>query len=333
MTAMLKKQQGLSLIELMVAIVIGLFLVGGLIQLFTSSKENYRVQDNLSRVQENGRFAMHFLTQDIRMADYWGCLPTERKANQYADLSSNLNPDNGGVTIYDDFTVPLDGTNADVNDAADTITVRGVANNAVSLAADMLSKTADLVVLNNGLFTDKSLAMVSDCFNGDIFQNVNNSSTELKHQVEPATVQDIGNSDGSFSKAYKQDEAFVYPLKFVTYSVDVGTSGEPSLFRTLNGGDRQELVEGVENLQVLYGEDTDPTPDGIANTYRDADDVVNMGNVVSVRVAIVVRSLEDNLISAPRVYTDPVFDDDLVTADRRIRRVFTSTIGLRNRLD
>ena len=54
-------QRGFTLIELMIAMLIGVFLMAGIIQIFISAKQGYRLQENLSRLQENGRFAMDFL--------------------------------------------------------------------------------------------------------------------------------------------------------------------------------------------------------------------------------------------------------------------------------
>ena len=70
-------QRGFTLIELMIAMLIGVFLMAGVIQIFLSAKQAYRLQENLSRLQENGRFAMDIITKDIRMAGYVNsaCVP------------------------------------------------------------------------------------------------------------------------------------------------------------------------------------------------------------------------------------------------------------------
>ena len=59
-------QQGLSLVELMVAIALGLFLSWGAIQAFLSGKQTYSTQQALSRIQENARLVQDFLGFDIR---------------------------------------------------------------------------------------------------------------------------------------------------------------------------------------------------------------------------------------------------------------------------
>jgi len=64
------KQHGFSMVELLVALVIGLFLLGGVLQAFVSSNHTYLTNDSLARTQENGRFALEFLARDIRNAGY-----------------------------------------------------------------------------------------------------------------------------------------------------------------------------------------------------------------------------------------------------------------------
>ena len=74
------------------------------------------------------------------------------------------------------------------------------------------------------------------------------------------------------------------------------------------------MVEGIENLQILYGEDTDN--DDVPNYYVDSASITNMQQAISVRLTVVARTLETNL----------------TTTGGRITRNFTSTVTLRNRL-
>src|SRR3990172_12930451 len=87
-----KSQQGLSLVELMVAISVGLILLAGVLQIFISSKQTYRVNDALARLQENGRYAMYLLSKDIRMAGFTGCGSAIPTVNVIADVDSNKIP-------------------------------------------------------------------------------------------------------------------------------------------------------------------------------------------------------------------------------------------------
>jgi type IV pilus assembly protein PilW len=99
----------------------------------------------------------------------------------------------------------------------------------------------------------------------------------------------------------------------------------------------QEMVEGVEDMQIYYGEDT--TADGIADVYRDATSVTNWANVITVRINLLLASLQTNLASQPQTYMFPndTGDSDkyarkVTAADRRLYLTVSVTIGIRNRL-
>ncbi len=68
-----KKNKGLTIIELMVALVLGLLLTTGITKVYLTTKETYNLSENLSRLQESARFAMEYLRQDIRMAGFMPC--------------------------------------------------------------------------------------------------------------------------------------------------------------------------------------------------------------------------------------------------------------------
>lgn len=68
-----RRQRGVSLVEIMIAITVGLVLTAGVIQVFVSNKQAYRVQEGLARVQENGRFTLAFITRDVRGSGFLGC--------------------------------------------------------------------------------------------------------------------------------------------------------------------------------------------------------------------------------------------------------------------
>ncbi|MES1264000.1 MAG: PilW family protein, partial [Peristeroidobacter soli] len=111
------------------------------------------------------------------------------------------------------------------------------------------------------------------------------------------------------------------------------TTSEPTLFRKIGTGTSQALIEGVQALQISYGEDTDN--DRVANFYRSAAAVVNWNAVISVNISMLIRSEEYGTNIDTKTYTmlttaaggktiDP-------TDDRRQRMMFTTTAALRNR--
>jgi len=65
--------RGFSLVELMIALLIGLIIAIGVVQIFSATRATYQLDESLARAQENGRFALEFLSQDVRHAGYAGC--------------------------------------------------------------------------------------------------------------------------------------------------------------------------------------------------------------------------------------------------------------------
>ena len=65
--------RGFTLVELMIALLIGLIISIGVVQIFSATRATYQLDESLARAQENGRFALEFLSQDIRHAGYAGC--------------------------------------------------------------------------------------------------------------------------------------------------------------------------------------------------------------------------------------------------------------------
>ena len=318
---MRRLQQGLSLIELMVALFVGTLLLAGLIQVVTNAGRSYQVQDAVMRMQENGQFALERMLLDLRNTSFFGCMP------DMDQMSSQLN---GGSTFVT-YNTGLEGTaNEDGSGAAvagsDTITIRGAANvlGGASLQLPLPATVSDPLVIgpNSGLEVG-DIALVSDCNSGDIFQvtSIDNNGT-VGHAAGGSSP---GNASGGLSKVYSQT-AFMYRPYTRLYDVRLGTNNIPSLFMTDNNG-TQELVQGVENMIILYGEDTDGN--GVANRYVRANAVGDMNDVVSIRVNLLIRTEQDNVSETPVTY---VFNGQTITpTDNHLRRIYSSTVMLRNR--
>jgi type IV pilus assembly protein PilW len=84
------RQGGFSLVEIMIGLLIGLFLMGGLLQVFDHSKRGYKYQEGLSQVQEQGRFAMEFLTVNLRVAGFPGSNPPAGNKIQGVDNATDM---------------------------------------------------------------------------------------------------------------------------------------------------------------------------------------------------------------------------------------------------
>lgn len=67
-TSTRRRQGGFSLIELMVALVLGLVLIGGVINIFVTNQQAFRTNENLARLQENARISFELTAREIRQA-------------------------------------------------------------------------------------------------------------------------------------------------------------------------------------------------------------------------------------------------------------------------
>lgn len=338
-------QHGLTLIEVMISVTISLILLAGVMQIFTSSRQTYTVQDSMGRLQENGRFALSFLTRDVRMSDYWGCLENT------ATLVNNLNPAGAGYSAaLHGFGSGIAGTNTgDGVGLQDSITLRMAVPAGLTIQNPMNNNAANIQVSLPNTLAPGQIVIISNCTNGDIFQisagNPGVSGT-VPHAIggvfTPGNCSPLAPPcSGNLSAVYGTD-AQLMSAQTITYSIvnDAANNNEPTLFQSVNGAAAVALVEGVENMQILYGEDTDmvfpppalPLPNGdrSANRYVAAGTAgLNMRRVVSVRIGLVLRTKENNLATSVQSYN---FNGAVVTpADRRLRRIFSTTIGLRNR--
>ncbi len=334
------RQVGMTLIEIIIAMLLGTFLISGVLQIFTGTKQTYRMQENLSRIQENGRFAMEYISRDVRMADYWGCI-----GSAVGKIDNNLNPD----PFYDDFSSGLEGLNDDnggndgdadndengnsIWDGSDSITLRGVSKSNIYVYSVPSTNAANLKVTDDSGLLKGEVVIVTDCAVGDILQITNDPGTGgnpfdlVVHNTGSPSISP-GNAEKTLQKKYGTDSQ-ILRINSINYKIQNGAGSQPSLFRVINGVTTQELVEGIENMQVLYGEDSNA--DYAPDYFVPAGTVgLNMDNVVSIRVSLLVTSIDDNLAMQPLPYT---YNGVTTTpTDRKIRRVFSSTIAVRNRL-
>jgi type IV pilus assembly protein PilW len=322
-----RKQSGISLVEILIAMLLGLVLTGGILQMFSSTRQTNRVHEATARMQENGRMALEVISRDVRMADFWGC------ASDITNIVNNL--DNSGTGFVDFAGGGLAGTEGG-SGAPDTLILRGGTSSGLNLEPPYGPQASANIKVSAGNDLEQGdIIFISDCGNGDIFQvtNANPGGTgTIVHNT--GSTSDPGNYNVSnpgcpgggnahcLSKVYGAD-ASLFNVQETTYDIGVGSEGQPALFR--NGA---EYLDGVEDFQVLYGEDTDAS--SVANYFVPADQIADMNNVISIRFAVVARSQGDNLTGgATQSYA--VLGTAKTAPDQRLRQVYMSTVNIRNR--
>jgi type IV pilus assembly protein PilW len=309
--------RGFSLTELLVAMVIGLVLLGGLVTLMVNSKKNYSQQEYSARLQENARFAMQFLTYDVRMAGYFGC-------------SNN---------IINSTVAPITSTES-ASSASDSITIiygePYDPGSEVTLdpAAYEPYSTPNTLVVNGSIpseWKENDTLVIGDCGSNsiaDIAADGINTSTN-------SIVLDLSNtSAGSLGRTYDPNITTGGPItvrRLVTnvYTIANGQSGIPTLMRN-----NQELVEGIENLQLLY---QSLSGGGFVNGASPPS------NIAAVRLAALVRSVSNENLNDREYGSGSDISEDKgqytllgtnVSSDtptiRGQRRIFNTTLMVRN---
>ena len=341
-----RKQAGVSLVEFMVAGLIGLILTLGLFQIFISNRQAFDTTMASANVQETGRIAADVMTRSIRNADYWGCVDLANVFNNLDDTGSGYSADILG------FGAGIEGTdnNADTSDSiidgTDTITLRGTRGSlGIQIDSPMPNSSAILDVNSANGLAQSDIILLSNCRGGDIFQiSQITGSGNIQHNtggsISPGNGKNSGPCAGGgggsncLSQLYDVGASVMVPYS-ESYFIGTGVSGEPALFVSAGNmsgsvGTLQtiELVAGVEDMQILYGEDT--TGNGTANEYSVASAVGDMQDVVSIRVSFLVRSTSENVLDSAQTLT---FNGVAVDgSDLRLRRVYTMTSTVRNRM-
>jgi type IV pilus assembly protein PilW len=338
-----KHQAGISLIELMIAMVLGLFIVSGLLYVYLGSKSSYSTQGAVARVQEALRFGFEYLAFDLRMAGYSGCANV-RESQTYVIANPPVPQFGLGGTLrgYENgsgWTTPTGWPSRVAG--TDVLTVSALDN---SCGANITTKSptnANLKIdpANTCGFQPNEVLMVTDCRRADVFRPTSVSSgggvTTLAHANNFNTAPKLISEEIPTYGSYDVD-AFIARVTGWTYYIGINNRGNPALYRgRYDGAAPEELVEGVYDMQIEYGLDTVDDTVFIANQYLPASSInapslaPHWGQVVSAKVTVRARSEADNLVPDSKTYTYNSNTANNVT-DRRYRQSFTTVIGLRN---
>ncbi|MCD9030690.1 PilW family protein [Luteimonas sp. Y-2-2-4F] len=354
-------QRGFTLIELMVALVVGLLLVLGLIEVFSASRAAYQLSTGLARTQENGRFALDMLQRDLRAGGHFGCvndqarfLPGNVTPSRPALVSTFLTDEHQFTGQYQHvadealrFDIPVQGHNAAGTSPGETLQIGDTPTVATSggqwapaisatLFARLLQPVAgsDILVLRHfspagahvagvtlgepavvafntshaerlteGVGTP-TIFGIADCMTAAVF----GATADLTSGTLTVPVGG-GNLRSLTEQPFVDGQATLHRADSVVYYVGLNAQGNPALYRlrhTLVGGavafDNEELVEGIESLQVLFGQDSNvdalTRPTGNIGSSAHAGALIGGGDenawrrVGMIQVGVVARSPE-----------------------------------------
>lgn len=338
------RQAGLTLVELMIALVLGLIIVAGVIQLFLSSKQAYRLQESMSQVQETGRYALEVMSRDIRQAGYKGGCGRDVPLNIILDETE----DSYDELVFD-LNRPLVGWDDTAGDLADqldsyvpgtdVLIVKHAASDAgVTASGNTPANAANINLAHASGIPQGTLIVIGDAEGCDLFQNASNANAQNLNRGAPGNKKP-GNKkagDVNFSKSYSGD-LHIRTLSSTVYYLGERDDGNTALFRlsyALGSGDSELtpeiLAPGILDMQIRYGVDTNG--DFRINEYERADVITDWSTVRSVRLSLLARGAEDHVMDKP---VKLAFDGGTFEApagDRRLYQVFTTTIAIRNQL-
>jgi type IV pilus assembly protein PilW len=309
-------ERGLSLVELMVSIAIGLVVTIAVMSAYLGSSQASKVSDAQARMNEDANLALAVLTQHLRMA---GTNP--RQVNYMNDPPSN--------PVFNTTTYVVrgcDGAFGNITSPLDPTALTCVGSSATVPDSIVVRYEAD--IYNTERTTG---GVATDCLgSGLTTQNATVPvwNTGTNTSVNTAITYTVANN--------------------LFYIASPAGSTVPSLYCLGNGNATgQPLVENIEDMQVIYGTaaaNASPTLsvagylsatalEADANLAALPDNQERWGKVLTVRICIVVRS-EDaaapDADSAAYVQCDGTLSAS--QADRRLRKAYTTTVAVRNRM-
>lgn len=375
-----KAMDGLSMIELLVSMVIGLTLSAGIIEVFVSSNSSDRIQQARSAMQENGRFAMNALVSNIRMAGYLGCLSNIDESSINNALNrppASFKPDTGiqgweasqgngtapgvvhvsvnnqAVVNTDDggwvsknpvgSTNRLDSTHA--LPGSDIVRVWSASGRSGIISSIVANGATTVIESNLNSISDGDILLLSDCDQADWVQACTTyetggglSRTILSSECNPGNLPASPLHTRVGGEIVKLSGILFYIGKRGNIATNPPALFRRQLARKAVVGAGEELVEGIESMQIVYGINSDKDNRNTVDAYLPANQISDWHAVISARITLLVQSIQDHLLPTPQAYNfngvsyDGGGGNGALPDDTRLRRVFTSTISLRNRV-
>ena len=275
----MRENSGFTMIELLIAIALGLVLLAGLYKTFRTQHDTYVVQDQVAAMQQNLRAAMYLITRDLQMAGWY----TNFDRN-------NHNIDWDGLTGQENFKpllIPHDNhpTSGDgVNNKTDMLViVKGGDERRTLTAGETASGTN--ITLSNRLL------------DGDSTPDLNNTTRKygllVKSDLRTADFFIVDAASGSITNQWALSENYtsgdtVFRTDIIIYKVNNDpATGRPTLYRQNLGNDNgsQPVAENIENMQVRYYLENDTAPKN-----GDQINLTNQARIRAVEVILVGRT-------------------------------------------
>lgn len=328
--------RGHTLVELMIALVLGLVLVGAVFVVFLGSRMSFSTSDNLSRMQDSARIAFALMGREIREASGTGCGNGGRADNGIARRNRSVL--NAAQSVTPAWWSQLgagiqgfDGSQATPAVAVGTaLGLRRSNTDALHLAGaygagfsvEQHDSTTNQFRLNtnqSGLAAN-DLLIACDYRQSTVFNVSSVSGDRVNYAVGAGARGNCGTAlaydTGTVcpTASYQYDPLISRLTRFgaSAWYIGNGSNGRPSLYRVFLDGGPEEIAAGVTNMQITY------LVDG-STAYVDASSVTDWASVSSVRLTLSFESQEGGVSTA-------------TAGERRLSNTTSSTVALRNRM-
>jgi type IV pilus assembly protein PilW len=287
----MRQQRGVGLIELMVAMLIGLFLILGAVTVFNQSRNTYRASEGVARLQETARLALDVIESDIRMANYWGM---NNRADYIINRAGPSQPPPAEFNAQQQTNVSLCGTAAS-NWVINLNEYLGGSNNSYGLqcAASNYQGGSDVVVIRRAnearpaALDPNRVYLQTSRIQGTLF--VPNAACTLP--TNPTCIPAAYLPPASESRELEARAYYVSSQSTLRNDVPSLRRKRFANVNTAVAGDAildEEIVSGVEDLQVRLGVDTNG--DSNIDQYVNPGGVPGNAAVVSVTIWLRVRA-------------------------------------------
>lgn len=335
-------QAGFTLVELLVAMVIGLLVMVGAAQLFISSQQSFRFQSALADMQDTGRFAMDTLSHELRQADYsGGCAPNQTTVH-LRNVANASNPphsleawsDASTTAFAADLTNPLAGQHGLAFRGA-LITRTGFADESLEISSVDSDQQITLNRSLHSLFSGQ-LVLLQGMQSCDIFYNTAANLSLLQKSSSGGWLGNVaannspwGNTGGLAYSAEQNVSLSALSSAIYYIGQDVNNANTPALMRldiSQTTTRNEVLASNVVAMRTRFLVDEQYLP-------PDDLDQAQWANVRAIRISLIVQSDQDSLRRADTILNVGNFrgDDAFRAEDGRLYQAFTTTVTLRNR--
>ena len=345
-------QQGFSLVELMVAILISLLISYAVLEIYLAQTQMYKVSSSQDVIQSTENALINLVTPIIRSTGFTGCgtiisavsilnvggpspistlttTPIMIMGYDAGDTPVTITQDNlANDGNPNDWSPSLDPSLVgDVEQGSDVISVFGSAPGSFPLGVSVIDPGSGSLTVQSTLGTTIAVGQfgsVSDCSKTVVFQITGVTGTNVTHNSGSGVLQ---NSTSALPVNFSVGSQFIQ-LQQTAFFVGQGPGSQSALMRAILVGDTwtiEPIVPGIELMKVQYGIGTS----GNITQYVPASAVPNWSEVYAVRMGFLIEGQLGSGSLGSNQYT--VLNTQVtVPVDTRIRHVFEITINLRN---